>query len=86
MHQVKLKVDDNSCACYNLFTKGPPELALNHIIIYMDVAKSHHLDNIVELSNALLKTKKADYNSLPAQRSKTSKRMKKEMKDWKRTY
>ena len=49
----------------------------------MDVTKSHCLDNIVELSKAQLKAKKVDYASLPAQRSKVTTTMEKEMEDLK---
>ena len=83
VHQVKLKVNDDCYAYYNLFIKGPPELALNHTIIYLDIAKLWSLNNIAEFSNTLSKAKRADYNTLLSKRTKTSNKMEKEMKDLK---
>ena len=70
---------------YNLFIKGPLELALNHVIIYLDLVKAQRLDKIVVSSRALLKVKKDKYNNLPDQlRSKALKKLEMEMEDSKK--
>ena len=40
VQQFKLKVDNNTYIYYNLFINGPPELALNHVMIYIDLVYS----------------------------------------------